>query len=420
MIRRIIIMRILSNVFPENLPDSEKISQGGPSYFADNLVRYLVTHTNHSWCGVVFSGEQVSKITVKKVFTFRQREFYKMSVPKIIGQKIYRAVKENSDPEEIMKKPIKEILGLIKIVKPDVIFLNGFGIYNWAMLKAGVIAKIPVVIQHAGIATKELSINRDLFTKKARALRKKMEKDATELASHEIFLNEWSRDCFTEIVSKPDPQKTSVVPLPFDFEAFKKVPQTDARLFNYSKDKIHFGVIGRWEKLKNHRAILRLAKKTKEKGLNWVFHSVVEIPEGGKDGKTKKDYVKNVDIVGRLDRSGILQFDQALDLLLVPSLFDVSPTVVLEAIAAGTPVVISTNVGFISEFKKNGAQKWIVDFSDPESALKKIKKLVGVPMPKALVREIKKNHASKKVFEQYLRIFESVTVCGSGNVSLPT
>ncbi len=400
-------MKILSNAFPTNMPDSEKVSQGGPANFAWLFKNYIVSNTKHSWVGLLFENVKTGPKNCKKAYSFKQCDFYRLRIERALLKTIV-STKKKIDPEVVLKKPIRQIIKLIKAQKPDVIFLNGFGIYPWILLKAAELSGVPVVIQHAGIWTKELNVHKKLYSTEGRKVMERMEKDATKIASHEVFLNEWSKRYYNENISKLDNKKTSIIPLPFDFVSFKKLNScNEAPLFNFSKKKIHIGLIARWDEIKNHKAVLAMAKEAKKQNLPWVFHSVVDIPDTANYRKEKNEYAKYIDIIPSLHRLGISQFCNAVDMLILPSIFDVSPTVVLEAIASNTPVVISPNIGFAHEFKIYGGEKWVVDFNNTALALKHIKKLFGKEMPKLLKKRIKKNHKFDNVFDNYLRVFST-------------
>lgn len=396
-------MRILSNTFPTNMPDSEKVSQGGPANFARLFKNYIVSHTKDVWLALLFDDSTSGVTDYQKINSFQQRDYYRLRFPKSLLRSIVFA-KKKCNPEIILKKPIKQIVKLIRAEKPDVIFLNGFGLYNWMLLKAGEIAKVPVVIQHAGIWSKELAIHKKLYTVEGRKAMENMEKDSTRIVSHEIFLNEWSKRYYQTNIAKGKAKNISIVPLPFDFVSFKKKDTgNEAKLFNFEKKLFHIGIIARWDEIKNHKAILKMAKLAKSKKLPWLFHAVTEIPETNQ--KEKNKYTKYVDVIPSLDRAGISQFCDAVDMLVLPSVFDVSPTVVLEAIASDIPIIISPNVGFAHDFKMYGGHKWVVDFSNTSGAMSRIKRLLGKKMPGRLKNSIKLKHKYNKVFSEYLKIF---------------
>lgn len=389
------------------MPDAEQISQGGPANFAHLFIKHIVSRTTHRWTGVLFESVSVGASGCEKKYTFQQQEYYRLRVLRATLQSIVTA-KKVVDPALLLKKPIQQCVELIEQQKPDIIFLNGFGIYNWMLLKAGEATKTPVVIQHAGIWTKELLIHKKRYSTAGRKMMEKMEQDSTRLVSHEIFLNEWSKKYYHSTIAKGAAQNCGVVPLPFDFVLFKKlVAQKSAEVFAFDQASVHIGIIARWDAIKNHGAILDLAKEAKRRQLPWVFHAVTAIPETDQHKRTRTAYAKHVDIVPPLDREGISQFCKAVDLLVLPSQFDVSPTVVLEAVASSTPIVISPTVGFADAFKKHGGKSWVVDFTDIARAANSIKKLLGKPMPKQLAASIKQNHNATMVFVEYLRIFKN-------------
>lgn len=401
-------MHILSNAFPSNMPDAEQISQGGPANFAHLFIKHIVSRTTHRWTGVLFESVSAGATTCEKKHTFQQQEYYQLRVLRSALQSVV-AAKKIVDPALLLKKPIQHIVELIKAQKPDIIFLNGFGIYNWILLKAGEITQTPVVIQHAGIWTKELSIHKKRYSTAGRKIMELMEQDSTRIASFEIFLNEWSKKYYHSAIANGAEQNSGVVPLPFDFASFKKlVAQKSATVFAFDSATVHIGIIARWDDIKNHGAVLALAKEAKRRKLPWEFHAVTSIPETDQYTRARAAYAKHVDIVPPLDREGIAQFCKAVDLLVLPSRFDVSPTVVLEAVASNTPIVISSTVGFADAFQKWGGKNWVVDFTDTAHAASCIKKLLGKPMPKQLLTTIKQNHKATTVFVAYLRIFNNV------------
>ena len=286
-------------------------------------------------------------------------------------------------------------------------FLIVLGIFNWMLLKAAESTGTPVVTQHAGIWHKELDLHKERYSEAGLALLKQMEKDATRLSAVEIFLNHWSRDYYWKHVIRGKPRNTEVIPLPFDFSIFEQLSNGNSltSLHQLSKKMFHIGVIGRWDKIKNHPAVLGLAKAAYEKRLPWNFHAVVHIPHDKANKKLKAEYETYIHVLPPMDRGNIARFCRAADLIVMPSLFDVSPTVVLEAIALNTPIVISPNVGYVHDFVAHGAARWVIDFSNPEKAVKNILKIANKKIPSALKKHLREAHRHDKVFTTYLEIF---------------
>jgi len=401
-------MIILTNGFPTNMPDSEKVSQGGPANFARLFKDYLSSvGAKEDWIGLMLQGSLSKTTRLVKKYSFPHRDYYQLCVPRYMFRDIVQA-KTKGDSGLILRKPINRLTALMRKTKPDIVFLNGFGLLNWLLLKAAEIEGIPVVIQHAGIWTKELQIHKKLYTTAGRKMMKEMEKDSTRLTVAEIFLNKWSQIYYQSHVAKRTDKESHIIPLPFDFSSFKKlglgISQTPSP-FKMDTGYFNIGTIARWDEIKNHKAILALAKEISLQKLLWQVYVVTTIPDVKKYRKTKNEYEKYIKVIPALDRSGISDFCQSVDLLIQPSLFDVSPTVVLEAISSGTPIAISPNIGYIHNFLKHKAKDWVLDFSDTGQTIAQLKRLIDRKMPKVLREFLLVTHDHRTVFNSYLNLF---------------
>lgn len=402
-------MIILSNAFFTNMPHSEVISQGGPANFARLFKDYISTLDKpHKWVGILMEKSDKDKAYTHKKYSAPNRVYYNLYVPRKTFENILQA-KDAYNADKVLNYPIEKLSILMKKQKPDVVFLNGFGLLNWMLLKAANRIGIPVVIQHAGIWTKELNIHKDLYTKYGLQIMKNMEKDSTYLSDTEIFLNKWSMNFYLNNVAKGPVNNRVVIPLPFNFHSFKEmIFNNKSSLFKFDKEKLNIGIVARWDKIKNHNAFLNLAEMAYEHKLPWNFHSIVNIPNIQKYKRIKNKYKKYINIIPPMNRLNISNFYKSIDLLILPSVFDVSPTVVLEAIASNTPIIISPNVGFTNEFYNHGGKDWIIDPSNTKQLIKKIKLLKNKKMPAQLKKHIISIHDNNKVFSAYIDLFSEM------------
>ena len=392
------------------MPDSEKVSQGGPANFARLFTSYITSNTDHRWIGVMLQTTLSKTCRLYKKYSLPPREYYRLYMPKKSLRNVTQAASLRDDPAKILEEPIARLAKLMEQVKPDVVFLNGFGLLNWMLLKAAERARIPAVIQHAGIWTKELWIHRKMYTTAGRKMMQQMEKDSTHLTTAEIFLNEWSKNYYRQHVAARSDNNTYIVPLPFNFDSFKTL-NTDrpaAPLANNS-EKFNIGVIARWDEIKNHKMILAAAKIAKRHDLAWQMYAVTSIPETKDGGRQKREYEKYIHVLPSLDREGVFQFCKSVDLLIHPSLLDVSPTVVLEAMSSGTPIAISPTVGYVHDFVTHKADDWVLNTADPSSMVESIAKIEHKTMPQSLHKHLAKIHNQEFVFKSYLDLFERVT-----------
>src|SRR5690606_22698206 len=113
------------------------------------------------------------------------------------------------------------------------------------------------------------------------------------------------------------------------------------------------GAVGRWDMIKNHGALDRLGSYVRKAKLDWKV-LVVTKPSVRASQTFLKRYRSHVTLVNPMHPQDLLTWYRGIDILIVPSRFDVSPTVVLEAISLGKPVIISDRVGWGDVFRKHG------------------------------------------------------------------
>ncbi|MCK9187184.1 MAG: glycosyltransferase family 4 protein [Candidatus Colwellbacteria bacterium] len=394
-------MKILSNDYLSNIPGAQKPSKGGPAVFANNFSSYACRE-GYYWNGIIIeSSLTATRSLLSKIGNEGLKSFYKLTIPYKKIQSITKAEAELK-PRDIFEKEIKKLTSLIRELDIDLVFLNGFSIYAWILLVSANKIGVPIAIQHAGVFSKEIDVYSDRFSLAGAKMLKEMEKESSTLSDKDIFLNEWSRDYYINNVYGKVKKSSVIIPLPFS------MPQFNFRKKQVS-DKIKLGSIARWDRIKNHLALLRLAKEIQRQNLEWQISSVTKIPDTDANKEFKKIYREKITVLPAKKRREIFDFIRSADMMLVPSLFDVSPNVVLESIYCGTPVLISETVGFSTLFKKKGASDYVADFKNSKEIINKIKKLKDKPLPKRLVRYIKTNHNPEIVFKKYLKLFERLS-----------
>lgn len=394
-------MLIFSNDYRANLPGSKHPAKGGPANFAKRFKSFLKKE-KHSWLGLVVKFSSTKSPKVKLLSQTKNLQYYKLIISKLLAKRIGITPKK-INAEKLFRSEISLIAELIRKTKPDIIFLNGYAIHCWLILKAAQKEKVPVAIQHAGIWTKELQMYKDFYSSSGRKIMEEMERDIPKIADAEIFLNSWSQRYFNDNVAKTDKNKTHVIPLPIDFFFYQNKDK------KVSKNIFNIGIIARWDRIKNHEIIARLAEQAKKDDLLWQFNSITKIPKTSKNKEIKKLYRKNIKIVSQTNQAGIRNFCKKMDLIILPSKFETAGFIVLESIASGTAVAISPNVGFVDDFKRYGAKDWIIDFENINLAIKKISKIANRPMPIKLKKFLITNHSSDKVFNSYMNLFKQIT-----------
>lgn len=115
-------------------------------------------------------------------------------------------------------------------------------------------------------------------------------------------------------------------------------------------DTLRLVFVGRLSQQKNVPELLKAIRLTKR---NVHLDIIGEGSEGEPIQKIiKENKLTNVTLHGRLPRSEVMKYYQKCDALIMPSLYEAQPLVLLEAMAARIPI-IGTNVIGVSEHIKN-------------------------------------------------------------------
>ncbi|MFH1620881.1 MAG: glycosyltransferase family 4 protein [Patescibacteria group bacterium] len=398
-------MKVLSNEYLSNLPSGSNVAPGGPANFARPFSNFITKH-GHEWIGIIHQGNNANKTTLRKKASSPGKTFFILS----FSYEHYRSflnLEKRCDARVWFAPQIKRIRSFIRRMEPDVLFLNGFSVYAWLLLEAAKQEHLPIAIQHAGIAKIEFTQYKHLYSKTGRAMVLQMEQDIVDAASKQIFLNDFSREVFCKKVA-PVPKKQSIIiPLPYQESFLRSADLYRAREKNKT-ETINIGCVARWDRIKNHRAILRVAREAKKQKLPWKFTSVTRIPQTPIDLHFKQSYRKNIEVMLPMEQKALIPFYESMDLFVLPSHFDVSPTVVMEAALFGKKTLISPNVGWVSEYRSSGLRNWIIDFSDAKKVVDRIKKLLKKQANSNFRSIIRNRHSPDKIFSKYLQIFKSI------------
>lgn len=101
--------------------------------------------------------------------------------------------------------------------------------------------------------------------------------------------------------------------------------------------------VGRLSKQKNVPALLRALKITKR---NVQLHIIGDGDQLNAVKKIINDHkLTNVTLHGRLDRQAVMKFYKTCDALIMPSLYEAQPLVLLEAMAARIPIIGTSVIG---------------------------------------------------------------------------
>ncbi len=167
----------------------------------------------------------------------------------------------------------------------------------------------------------------------------------------------------------------------FIFSIESKIPAFAKALADKSADKknsILIGTVANFYRNKGLKYLILAAQKLKNKGLDWQFVIIGEGPERSKiENLIKKNNLENnMFLTGFIpDASECLK---AFNLFVLPSVKEGQPWVILEAMAAGVPIV-ATNIAGIPEMIENEKSGLLVEPADSEALSLAIEKMLTHP-----------------------------------------
>ncbi len=189
--------------------------------------------------------------------------------------------------------------------------------------------------------------------------------------------------------------------------------QAEARVqFGLPSNGLVVGIVGRLTHQKGHKLFLQAAKLLAKSFPQVVFWVV---GDGERKGELE-DIAKELGIRERVIFSGyrtnLPLVYAALDILVLPSLFEGLPNVVLEAMACGKPVV-ATRVGGVPEAVEDGVSGLIVSPNNHSQLAQSIKKLLydrllRETLGKASRRRIERSFSSSLMVERVEKSFSSL------------
>jgi len=400
-------MKILLNDYQCNYPGNNWPIVGGTANFA-RFFYPILTGTGHQLVHVTYRYVDTcrrGKALIRGEFP--ANNWWEVNLPKGYFTKNFTNYEgANIEHDNWGKDLVSACRQIIRAEKPDIVLLNGSYAFPWAILIASNIENVPVVIHHAGIWSVEVDMYSDRFTTGGLKRLRQMIRDTAILPAGHIFLNQMSADVFKEKSGAKVKGRVGVIRLPSS-QLPKLPPQGGAEKGNEKKEH-KIGIVARWDRIKNHRAFFEIARLAREKELPWKFYAITIIPPTDFQSEFKKEYRKYVKVLTHRSYARLKKFYQEMDMLILPSHFDVSPGVVIEAAMVGTPTVISKNVGYVDEFVSNGAKRFIVDFSDSGKALKSLMGIVGRTYPKRLLHKLHHDHNPMFVALEYDKFFKSI------------
>lgn len=313
---------------------------------------------------------------------------YNITLPDSIPKNVYANLRSYDELYRRFEPVICAVEDTIKADRPDVAFIEGTYYAPWCVYQASKRAKIPAVLLYAGILREEVAN----WPKAQKEPLIKMEQDFYNPAMDYIFPSSLTKHKVEDDVFGVSLPRTSIVPNGISLEFFAD------RLIEKWEG---VGWVGRSTYVKRPDYILQLAKELKQLGKAYQLYMVTDAQP-----KLHAELASSgIEVLSPMGSSQLREFYQCRGVIISPSRFETYGNVPMEAIAAGTPALVSSNMGVTERFVELGLEDYITDFDDIPATVKKIEHAQSMRIPKEF-RERLKKYLWSDVIEQYYRICE--------------
>ncbi len=187
-----------------------------------------------------------------------------------------------------------------------------------------------------------------------------------------------------------DTNRIDLIPYPGEFESISNDRDCEKR-----KDPFTIGFVGQVNLRKNAPIFMEIAKKMSGKGVRFTM-----VGRNYLNQQRIDEYRPYVDFIGAVARSQIQRHLNEFDVFFFPSTCEGSAGVVLEAMAAGLPIITTPNSGTIVEHGKNG---FVANPNDIEAFIQYITLLKEDPTRRLQMGINSQKLASELTIDQYGR-----------------
>ncbi len=312
-----------------------------------------------------------------------------MSVPNI-KEAVERSA-DIKDVEKIYEPLIKAYLSIILEERPDLVLLNGTYYLPWCLYLAAKRAGVRTVIHYHGCLTKETQH----FAEHERTIFHEMEKCFFSNDNKYIFPSQMAKDTVAGEVFKKELKHFCILPNPIPLHFFNTTKR--------KKKSKRIGSVGRWTYVKNPQFIEKFALYNARQIKNFTIHIITDVSATARLPLRILDIVK---VAKPMSNHKLSNFYSKMDIIICPSHFETYGNVAQEAVATGTPALISPGMGVAETFRRFGLDRWIIDFSTPARAAKAMENVLSETVDPDLRMEMRQKMNPRRIHSlmlEYLR-----------------
>lgn len=290
---------------------------------------------------------------------------------------------------EISAKLIKSLRTEIKEHRNKVL-LHLHGIYNANTYLVGLLCggKAPIIVQsHDPL---------QVFFPGLRKIQHTLRRFALKKINRFFVSGQAEKDYLSSMV---DPRRIKIQPIGIDLRRFNCMNRKQAR--------IKLG----WNTREPY--VLYVGRLTQGKGIQYLIKAsgilLREIPNlhliivgGGRlNSSVRSDLKKNIRLLGQIRHSDLPNYYNAADVLVLPSLMEASPRVIMESLACRTPV-IATWTGCVPTLVRDGMNGlFVVPMRDEQALAREISKVL--PNAASLRGQIERSKLEKYEWKNVVR-----------------
>ena len=183
-------------------------------------------------------------------------------------------------------------------------------------------------------------------------------------------------------------------------------PVSNHFFINKNKKKnTNIGIVSRWAGIKNVAFCKKLALYNKEKGCKFTVNIITDLNEEHKEYKKLSKIVK---FHKPKSNKKLASFYRNMAVVISPSHFETYGNVAKEALASGTPAMVSKNMGVSETFGHLGLHDWIINFSSVRSVYKKIENVMGEKVQADVRDKMKELYTPERIFDRIILTLNSV------------
>lgn len=349
---------------------------------------YIITSLN-------FGGAEKLLIDVVR---YLDKSRYEVKVLTVTGggplvsefEKVGIAVKIFEKKNKLGIGVIWQIYKYLKQEKPQIVHTHLFGGDTWGRL-AAIFARVPIII------STEHNTNLD------EGFLKRLVKIFLSLFNKKVIAVSQAVKNYSVAVDHINEKKMIVIPNGIEIDKFVVIPEK-----KYGSPPV-IGIIGRLERQKGHEFLFEALNLIKT--IPWTLWVIGQGSLGPRLEKLAKDLDLRERIIFLGARRNIREFLEQIDIFVLSSLWEGLGLAVLEAAAAGKPIVAS-RVGGIPEIIENGKTGVLVEPKNIKSLAEGLERvLLGESEAKEMGRRAKKEMVKfdvKNMVVAYEKLYEEL------------